>query len=164
MFDTIALLAVLAQNVGVPQSVVQRMPVCGLCMGHHSRHASGIVQFCVPFGMNYRRMAGFEGDIRDIMTVFHKKETAQLIIQSSQNPFNPDFRKPPILPPDAVPISVKDWRCDKDTAHDVVVERQGGRSRLVTFPFGYALYRDLPMSLASRFDRVLDSICCHPLP
>jgi hypothetical protein len=34
---------------------------------------------------------------------------------------------------------------------------------MLTFPLGYAAYSDVSADIATRLDRVLDSLCCHPL-
>jgi hypothetical protein len=32
---------------------------------------------------------------------------------------------------------------------------------MITFPFGYGEYHDVPANVATRFDGVLDSLCCR---
>lgn len=157
-----ALYVPLSQNPALDSAQV---PACRSCWGKRIRHTFGTVFLCVPHGMKVQREAGFEGDIRDVVTINHLREIASLTIYSNISPSG--YRKftPEWFPSEAAGhTSVRDWRCSEGTFRDLRLTRDGRQWRLITFPFGYAEYSDLSAHNATRLDRVLDSLCCHPLP
>src|SRR5271166_3809088 len=59
---------------------------CGSCQGKRIAHTIGTIFFCVPYGIKVHRDAGFEGDIRDVMTLSYRGELGELFVSSSMNP------------------------------------------------------------------------------
>src|SRR5215469_10946415 len=97
LWITLALLVPLGQENSAPDSPA--VPSCRSCGGKRIAHTIGTVLFCVPHGMKVHRDAGFEGDIRDSITLSARKETATLTVYSSTNPSG--YRKS--APPDWFP-------------------------------------------------------------
>jgi hypothetical protein len=158
-----ALLVLLGQNSALNSAAAQ-VPSCRSCSGKRIAHTTGTVLLCVPHGMKVHRDAGFEGDIRDTITLAHRKETATLTVYSSTNPSG--YRK--VTPPDWFPggaagqSSVRDWQCPEGSGRDFRLTRDGRYWRMITFPLGSAEYSGVSATSATQFDRVLDSLCCRP--
>jgi len=144
-------------NNGANSSEVQKHS-CGFFWGKRIAHTSGSLLFCVPHGIKVSRAAGFEGDIRDNIRLSDRGETGELIILSGVGPSG--FRKPPEAGGHS---TVYAWRCSEGDGRDLRIERDGRCWRMITFPLGYAEYGDVPANIATRFDRVLDSLCCRPI-
>jgi hypothetical protein len=164
MLGTLALLAFFGQPAQSPDSTEVDVHSCGSCWSKRIAHTFGTMLFCVPRGMKVQRVAGFEGDIRDVITLSRRRETGKLIVFSDLNPSG--NRNPPSdwLPTAGTLHSkVHGWRCPEGDGRDLRIERDGRYWRMITFPFGYAEYGDVPASIATQFDRVLDSLCCRPL-
>ena len=164
MLLVLAWLALLSQGINGPNSAEVQLHACGFCWGKRIRHTVGTVVFCVPRGINLHHDAGFEGDIRDIITISRGGETRKLIIFSSMNPSGNRS-----IPSDWFPAgatghpTVHAWRCSEGDGRDLRIERDGRHWRMIAFPFGYAEYGDVSPNIATRFDRVLDSLCCRPI-
>ncbi len=148
---------------------VRSIPPCAQtkCRGKRVAHGWNVFQFCIPRGLKYKRVAGFEGDLHDRVTVRLHGELSELIIFTANATWGPTKEAPSDWP-SAEPgqdnqVSVQHWQCDGDW-RDFKLQRNGRNWRLLTFIKGFAEYKDVPSSAAQRFDRVLDSLCCKPIP
>jgi len=146
------------------------IPPCAeaTCRGKRIGHMLNMFQFCIPHGMKYRRVAGFEGDLHDRVTLSTHGEHSELIIFTANFTWGPVKTGPDNWPaPDSAhgeTLSISQWRCSEGDGHDFKFQRAGRNWRLLTFPFGFAEYEDVPTSAAERFDKVLDSLCCKSFP
>jgi hypothetical protein len=164
MLITLALLAFFGQQDQSPDPNAVSVQSCGSCWSKRIAHTFGTILFCVPRGMKVQRVAGFEGDIRDVITLSRRREIGKLIVLSDGNPSG--NRNPPSdwLPTNGpLHSSVHAWRCTEWDGRDLRIDRDGRYWRMITFPFGYAEYGNVPANVSAQFDRVLDSLCCRPL-
>ena len=136
------------------------------CRRKRIAHTSGYFQFCIPRGMRYRRIAGFEGDIRDQITLHIHGESSELVIFTASPTWGPvksfpdDW--PPVDPTQADFVS-RQWQCSEGTGQDFRLHRNNRSWRMVTFPTGFAEYKNVPSIAAEKFDLVLNSLCCQNL-
>lgn len=133
-------------------------PACSnaRCSGRQIDDNLGILRFCVPRGMKVEKAFGEHGDLHYSVSFKWKGQRHTLYIVSG-----PYFTGRG--PRDWDPFwSVRHWQCADFKGEDYRVNRGGRHARYVTLnaPMGYATYKDLPAEVASRFDRVLDSLCC----
>ena len=164
----IVLLAFLGQAPVLPSPPDELRPSCAQtsCRGKHIEHTSGVVRFCVPRGMKISRTAGFEGDIQDLVTLHQRGTVSQLLVRS-WGPFGYQKSLPDWLNSDSAKeghSSIHAWRCSEGAGGDYRLAKDGRQSRFLQFPLGWAEYSDVSPDVAARFDRVLDSLCCRPLP
>jgi len=161
----LTLSAISAQESSVPDLAQAQVPACESCQGKRIAHTSGTILFCVPRGVKVDRDSGFEGDIHDLITLSRCGELGKLIVSSSPNSSGyPKFAPPDWFPAEAAGhSSVRNWRCSEGDGRDLRLARNGRNWRMITFPLGYAEYSNVSDSIAARFDRVLDSLCCRPL-
>lgn len=141
------------------------IPGCSIthCKGKRVAHRLGMLRFCVPPGMKYRRAAGFEGDIHDTITVHSRKD--ELVIFTANSTWGPVKARPEwYRSSSAQPEgSVRRWRCSEGDGSDFRLTHNGRSWRMLAFPAGFAGYEDVSEDIAGKFDRVLDSLCCEPL-
>ena len=121
----------------------------------------------MPRGMKYWRVAGFEGDLHDRITVQTHGELSELVIFTANVTWGPTKTLPDDWPVadllHNVDVSVQNWKCSEFDGRDFRFHRNGRHWRLLTFFKGFAEYKDVPAGAAERFDKVLDSLCCQPL-
>ena len=133
------------------------------CGGKRIGHGWNMFQFCVPRGLKYKRIAGFEGDLHDRVTARSHGELSELIIFTANATWGPTKTAPDDWPSAEDQLSVQRWQCEGDW-RDFKFQRNGRNWRLLVFFKGFAEYKDVPSRAAQRFDQVLDSLCCKPLP
>jgi hypothetical protein len=134
------------------------------CRGKRIAHGSGYFQFCIPRGMRYRRVAGFEGDIHDRITLRIHGESSELVIFKGSPTWGPVKSFPgdwPPVDPTRADFVSRQWRCSEGTGQDFRLHRNDRHWRLVAFPIGFAEYKNVPSRAAEKFDLVLDSLCCQ---
>src|SRR5689334_1529364 len=85
MLLMLVLLPFLAQSVVLDLRTVN-VPSCRHCWGKRIKHNLGTIQFCVPYWMDTRRVAGFEGDVRDVITLSRQGIKSELIVYSNMSP------------------------------------------------------------------------------
>ena len=164
---TLALaLALAAQPAQVPGDVEIRACSATRCWGKRITHGFfPTLRFCLPFGMDFHRVAGFEGDIHDSITVHSKGETSQLLIFTANLTWGPVQTNPDWFGSSDAPVgTVHGWHCVENEGRDFRMTRDGRSWRLLTFVKGYAEYKDVSLKAAAKFDRILDSLCYQPLP
>ena len=159
-------LALAAEQAPKPADVGIRACSATHCWGKRIEHgAFRGLRFCVPFGMDFHRVAGFEGDIHDSITAQTHGETSQLLIFTANMTWGPVQTSPDSFGPSDAPTgTVRQWHSSEDEGRDFRMKRNGRSWRLLTFFKGYAEYEDVPLKAAANFDRILDSLCCQPLP
>jgi hypothetical protein len=156
-------LALAAQQAPKQAEVEIRACSATRCWGRRIEHGClrGL-RFCVPFGMDFHRAAGFEGDIHDSITIHSQGETNQLLIFTANVTWGPVQTSPDWFGlSDAPAGTVRQWHCSEDEGRDFRMTRNGRSWRLLTFLKGYAEYKDVPLKAAAKFDRILDSLCCQ---
>lgn len=128
-------------------------------------HGYRLVEFYRPFGTDFHRVAGFEGDLHDSITIHSKGETSELLIFTANITWGPVQTRPEWFGfPDAPKGSVHRWHCAEDQGRDFRMAENGRSWRFLMFLKGYAEYKNVPSKAAAKFDRILDSLCCRPLP
>lgn len=135
--------------------------------GKRIRHGMlGEFEFRVPHGVKYHRAVGFEGDVHDTLTARSAEGASELRIFTANPTWGPVKPGPDDWPADAArrALSVRSWQCSEAAGHDFRFTRNGREWRMLGFPFGYAEYQNVPPNIARKFDRVLDSLCCRPVP
>ncbi|HLK18517.1 MAG TPA: hypothetical protein VKT81_06150 [Bryobacteraceae bacterium] len=159
-------LALAAQTNQVSDSREIHLCATTHCWGKRiKQHGFGLIQFCRPFGTDFHRAAGFEGDIHDSITFSSKGETSQLIIFTANATWGPVQTKPAWFgSPEAPEGTVHGWHCSQEKGRDFRLTKNGRSWRLLTFITGYAEYKDVPQKAAMKFDRILDSLCYQPWP
>jgi hypothetical protein len=77
-----------------------QVPGCSLprCWGKRISHTIGMFRFCVPYGMKFRRVSGFEDDIHDSLTVHSHSETSELLIFTANATWGPVKARPEWFP------------------------------------------------------------------
>jgi len=125
-------------------------------------------EFCIPHGLKYTRVAEIEGALHDRITLRSHGELSELIMFTHGVNGTPAKTSPEDWPSaEQTPgetVSVSQWRCSEGDGRDFRLHHNGRHWRLLTFPLGFAEYKDVPPSAAERFDKVIDSLCCQPLP
>jgi len=124
------------------------------CAGKRIRDNLGVLQFCVPRGLKVTKEVGGHGDVHYTIAAKARDEYFELIITSDQF-FSGK------LPDWAGGCELSRWHAPELQGEDCRIQRSVTRSRYMTLntPMGYAFYRDVPPEVASRFDRLLDSLC-----
>jgi hypothetical protein len=142
------------------------IPACSTarCRGKRIAHTWGLFRFCIPHGMKFRRVTGFEGDVHDSIRLQSRGETGELIIFTANATWGPVKSIPEWLhlasPREA---SVRRWRCSEGEGQDFRWTENGRSWRMLGFVIGFAEYQNVSADIAAKFDRVLDSLCCEPL-
>ena len=135
------------------------------CRGKRVGHWLEQFKFCVPRGLKFRRIVGFEGDIHDRITLPTHGELSELIMFTANFTWGPVKTRPDDWPSSAATTGnttlVRDWQCSEGRGQDFRLNRDDRNWRLVTFPKGFAEYKNVPAKAARKFDRVLDSLCCQ---
>ncbi len=119
----------------------------------------GPFEFCVPRGMKFRRVEGFEGDIHDRITLRVRDEISELVMFTANATWGPVKSRPDQKLGDT--LSNREWQCPEGSGRDFRFQRDGRNWRLLTFPMGFAEYKNVPSQAAQEFDRALDSLCCQ---
>lgn len=142
------------------------VPSCSplACGGKRAVHMHGFLAFCVPRGVKFRRIAGFEGDIHDRMIVRVRGAVSELVMFTANATWGPVKGAPDDWPsPDSKrgeAISMQRWQCSDLDGHDFRFSRDGQNWRMISFAIGFAEYKNVPAKAALQFDRVLGSMCC----
>jgi len=146
---------------------LRSVPSCSqvLCRGKRVAHTVGLFEFCVPRGLKFRRVVGFEGDVHDRITLHVSGELSELVMFTANATYGP-VKSHPDDWPSASPtpgdtMSVRQWQCSEGAGHDFSFHRDGRYWRMVAFPDGFAEYKNVPPKAAEQLDRVLDSLCCQ---
>lgn len=158
---------------GMEQSAMAQnqlaIPACAQtrCQGERAKHWMGQFQFCIPRGMKYRRAAGFEGDLHDRVTISVQGERSEMVLFTANPTWGPVKPSPTdwprIDPAQPERIRTQHWRCAEGTGRDFRFQREGRHWRMISFPDGFAEYKNVPLKAAQAFDRVLDSLCCQKI-
>ncbi len=126
------------------------------CSGKRVISDLGFFAFCVPPGFKVTWESGEHGDIHYVITVRHNGQGYHLNFVSGpyftgKDPSGADPR-----------WSSRPWTCKDLRGEDFRIQQGPRLSRYITLNalMGYATYRDVPPPVATRFDRVLDSLCC----
>ena len=140
------------------------IPACSQvrCRGKRVEHFFGAFAFCIPHHARFRRVNGFEGDIHDLVTIRVHGELSELIMFTANVTWGPAKPRPDDWPA-AVPadtVSVKAWQCPEGDGQDFRFRRGNRNWRMLSFPMGFAEYKNVESGVADQFDRVLDSFCC----
>jgi len=135
------------------------------CRGKRVGHCMGQFAFCVPRGMKFRRVEGFEGDIHDRITLRVDDEISELVMFTANATWGPVKSRPDDWPSAdqklGTTASDREWQCSEGSGRDFRFD-SGGRSwRLLTFPMGFAEYKHASPKAARKFDHALDSLCCQ---
>jgi hypothetical protein len=146
---------------------LRSVPSCSqvLCQGKRVAHTLGQFEFCVPRGLKFRRVVGFEGDVHDRISLRVSGELSELVMFTANATWGP-VKAHPNDWPSAGPtpednISVRQWQCSEGGGHDFSFHRDSRYWRMVAFPGGFAEYKNVPPGAAEQLDRVLDSLCCQ---
>lgn len=135
------------------------------CRGKRFAHTPwGLLEFCVPRGIRFRRVVGFEGDIHDRITIRVHGELNELVMFTANATWGPVKSAPNDWPLSAPTpgdtIQVRQWQCPEGDGYNFRFSREGRHWRMVAFPAGFAEYKNVSSRSAEQFDRVLDSLCC----
>src|ERR1035438_9793490 len=160
------ILALTAQQAESTADV--EIPSCSVarCRGRRITHPTfGLFKFCVPHGMKFRRVTGFEGDIHDSITLHSRRDSGELTIFSTMNPSWGPVKSSPVWLRSASPTegSERRWRCSEGDGRDFRLIHNGRSWRMLAFPMGFAEYQNVSADIARKFDRLLCSLCCEPL-
>jgi hypothetical protein len=128
------------------------------CAGKPIKDSLRVLEFCIPRGVKLRRHVGEHGDIHYTITARLQGKSYDLFITSG--PYYSG--KLPDWAPTAICAA---WRSPEWKGEDCRIMEVTNRSRYVTLntPMGSAEYRDVPPKIATRFDRILDSLCWNEL-
>lgn len=140
------------------------IPACSQvqCRGKRVEHFFGSFEFCIPRHLRFRPVNGFEGNIYDLVTIRLHGELRELIMFTANITGGPGKPRPDDWP-SAVPantVSVKAWQCPEGDGQDFRFSHGNRNWRMLTFPKGFAEYKNVEFGVADQFDRVLDSFCC----
>ena len=157
MLSAVALIgAILTQHGAAIVAADRLIPTCAQtrCAGKAIKDNLGVLQFCVPRGVNLAKAVGEHGDVHYTVTAHLHGESFELFVVSG-----PYFSGK--LPDRGRRCDLRKWHSPEWKGEDCRVIESAGRSRYVTLntPMGYAEYRDAPPEVAIRFDRILDSLC-----